>query len=386
MVGGPNAIRVLHVDDDPEFAAVAAEFVQRHADVDVVDTATGAAAALERLADDDVDCVVSDYDMPGRDGIELLEAVRDVDPDLPFVLYTGKGSEEVASRAISAGVTDYLQKGSGTSQYELLANRIENAVEQHRYKRAIAETEEQLRALARNTDDVLWQFTGDWSELLFVNEAYEDIWGRPTADLHDEPLSFLEAVHPDDRDTVREAMEALSAGEAVDLEVRVNEAEAYGRWVWIRGDAVVDDDGEVTMVGGFVRDVTERRERERKLREAYESYEALIEASPVPIWVQGIEEIRYANEAAADLHGVADAAALVGRSALAFVPEDEHDHARERNERMLEEGEPVEQATGTVVTDDGERRRAVFAGAPITYHGEWAIAAIARELSDGDRA
>ncbi len=52
-----------------------------------------------------------------QDGIEFLEAVREGHRDLPFILYTGKGSEEVASDAISAGVTDYLQKGSGTDQY-----------------------------------------------------------------------------------------------------------------------------------------------------------------------------------------------------------------------------------------------------------------------------
>jgi DNA-binding response OmpR family regulator len=65
-------------------------------------------------------------------GIELLETVRETYPDLPFVLFTETGSEEVASEAISAGVTDYLQKGGGSEQYALLANRIENAVQAHR--------------------------------------------------------------------------------------------------------------------------------------------------------------------------------------------------------------------------------------------------------------
>lgn len=65
--------------------------------------------------------------MPGMNGIEFLESVRAIDEDLPFILFTGKGSEEVASEAISAGVTDYLQKQSGTDQYTILANRITNA-------------------------------------------------------------------------------------------------------------------------------------------------------------------------------------------------------------------------------------------------------------------
>ncbi|MFB6354610.1 MAG: PAS domain S-box protein [Halobacteriales archaeon] len=127
-----EAITVLHIDDDRDFVEVAAEFLEREADEISVRTATSAEAGLGELQRGDVDCIVSDYDMPGQDGIELLETVREDHPDLPFILYTGKGSEEVASEAIANGATDYLQKRSGTEQYQLLANRIVNAVEQYR--------------------------------------------------------------------------------------------------------------------------------------------------------------------------------------------------------------------------------------------------------------
>ncbi|MFC7249640.1 response regulator [Halomicroarcula sp. GCM10025324] len=127
-VGRP--IRILHVDDDPELADLAGTLLEREDDQFRVDTAGSASEGLEHLEQHPVDCVVSDYDMPGRNGIDFLDAVRELDADLPFILFTGKGSEEVASEAISAGVTDYLQKESGTSQYAVLANRIGNAVEQ----------------------------------------------------------------------------------------------------------------------------------------------------------------------------------------------------------------------------------------------------------------
>ncbi len=94
-----------------------------------VETASNAENALERLESSTFDCVVSDYDMPERDGLDFLEALREDAPDLPFILFTGEGSEEVASDAISAGVTDYLQKEQGTGQYTVLANRVQNAVE-----------------------------------------------------------------------------------------------------------------------------------------------------------------------------------------------------------------------------------------------------------------
>lgn len=127
-----DKIRVLHVDDDPDFGDVTAVFLEREDSRFVIETVDSAKAGRKRLGADHFDCVVSDYDMPGETGIEFLESVRAEYPELPFILFTGKGSEQVASRAISAGVTDYLQKEPGREQYELLANRIINSVSQSR--------------------------------------------------------------------------------------------------------------------------------------------------------------------------------------------------------------------------------------------------------------
>jgi PAS domain S-box-containing protein len=132
MPAPDETIRIVHVDDDPSVAELAAEYLERENDRFEVVTETDAGGALDRLADGRFDGVVSDFDMPAMDGLELLAAVREEYPDLPFVLFTGKGTEEIASEAISAGVTDYLQKGTGADQYTVLANRLENAVERFR--------------------------------------------------------------------------------------------------------------------------------------------------------------------------------------------------------------------------------------------------------------
>jgi PAS domain S-box-containing protein len=145
-------IRVLHVDDDPDLSDLVADFLEREDERFSVETATSAREGLERL--EGVDCIVSDYEMPGQDGIEFLETVREEYPDLPFILYTGKGSEEVASDAISAGVTDYLEKESGTSQYAILANRITNAVEQYRASERAAELD-RIRRVVRDVNQTL---------------------------------------------------------------------------------------------------------------------------------------------------------------------------------------------------------------------------------------
>jgi len=146
--------RVLHVDDDSAFAALTAEYLERTSDCLVVETATSASEGLDRLDAEAFDCVVSDYQMPGQDGLAFLETVREAHDDLPFILFTGTGSENVASEAIAGGVTDYLQKRAGTEGYELLANRIENAIQQYRATRRAA-TLDRINRFARDVEQVL---------------------------------------------------------------------------------------------------------------------------------------------------------------------------------------------------------------------------------------
>lgn len=268
-------IRILHVDDEPSFADMAATFIQREDDRFTVESATSASDGLDRLDTEQFDCVVSDYDMPERNGIDFLESVRETHPDLPFILFTGKGSEEIASDAISAGVTDYLQKGTDTSQYELLANRITNVVEQFRSRRAITETEQKLSQLAEHTDDVLFMFNGDWSELLFINSSYEEIWGGSIDELRDDLGSFLEYIHPDDRQNVSEAMAQIRSGESIDIEYRVRRPDGEQRWINGKTKPIFDEKGAVSRIVGYVRDITERKERERELQRKERRYQAI---------------------------------------------------------------------------------------------------------------
>ncbi|MCJ0621230.1 response regulator [Haloarcula hispanica] len=149
-----SSIAVLHVDDEPDFLDVATEILEQQSSKLNVITAASATEALDCLATTRVDCLISDYRMPGKDGIELLKTVREEYPDLPFILFTGEGSEAVASDAIAAGATDYLRKGHGMERYELLANRVENAAEQYRTNQRAAELE-RVRDLVSSIDQAL---------------------------------------------------------------------------------------------------------------------------------------------------------------------------------------------------------------------------------------
>ncbi len=261
-----RAIRVLHVDDDESFTGLCADILEADNDRFEVVTAHSARKALDVLQADqpEVDCVVCDYRLPERSGLDVLEAVRAARPALPFILLTGRGSEAVAGEAISAGVTDYIQKEDTVKQFSVLAQRIENSVSEYRARREAERSSRRLEELTANTTDCLWLFSRDWDELLFIS-GYEEVWDRPTEAIKGEPQEFLESVHDEDRAFVEGAMERLSSGESVDIEYRIRKGGGESGWVWVKGEPIRDDEGTVVRIAGFTRDITERKQREREL-------------------------------------------------------------------------------------------------------------------------
>jgi len=272
-------IDVLHVDDEQTFLELSADMLEREGSRFSVETTTSTSTALRRLATDDFDCIVSDYQMPEQNGIDFLEAIRDEYPDLPFILFTGKGSEEVASNAISAGATDYLQKGSGTDQYELLATRIRTAVGQYRAEREL-ERQNDLFAKSQDLANVgAWEYNPQEEEVYFTEMVYEIYGVEPDYDPAPEK-DIQKFYHPDDRDTVRTAIEAaIQSGKEYDIEVRITAADGTDKWIRTRCTPQVED-GTVRCVRGTIQEITERKEREQELQDLKNQYATLAENFP----------------------------------------------------------------------------------------------------------
>lgn len=122
-------MRVLLVDDEPDILEQAEIFLRRENDYFEIETTTSPEQALSYIEGDNFDAVVSDYQMPGKDGLELLKEVRSKGADAPFIIFTGRGREAVAMRALNLGADHYLQKsGEPSTQYKVLSHMIEKAV------------------------------------------------------------------------------------------------------------------------------------------------------------------------------------------------------------------------------------------------------------------
>ena len=120
----PDPPVVLVVDDDPAVAEVASTYLERQLQSVETITETSATAALERLDDASIDCLVSDYRMPGLDGLELYDRVTERRPDLPFILFTSVGHEEVQRRAMDEGIEAFVEKDGGKGTFDTLTTHV----------------------------------------------------------------------------------------------------------------------------------------------------------------------------------------------------------------------------------------------------------------------
>ena len=344
--GSGEEIRVLHVDDDPEFADLTASFLRRSDTPFSVRTSTSPTNAPDLFREGSFDCVVSDHNMPGLTGLELLEEVREIDPDVPFILFTGKGSETIASRAISAGVTDYLQKSVGTDQYTVLANRIENAVETARSRRALAASQERLSRFIDQSPLGTIEFDETFS-IVRVNDAASEILGYEPAEMIGN--TFLPFV-PDDQKREVAAVERNlreNRGGFRNINHVLTKDGERRRTAWYNR-VVTDDNGDVITIFSQFEDVTGKHERRRKLEEHDVLRATLLEMLPVGVLAEDADRrVIRINDRLLDLFGVsatredlmgADCEALAADLGDRFA---DPDRFVERIDRITERREPV---------------------------------------------
>jgi PAS domain S-box-containing protein len=163
-----TTIKILHVDDEVNQLDFTKMFLEEIDEEVEVESYSNPEDALNKLSHDkDFDCIISDYKMLYINGIELAQKVRE-QSTIPFILYTGQGSEEVAEQAFEAGVDDYIRKESEPSHYQVLAKRIRHNVEKHEaeqlYRKVVDESRDGI-LIIKNT------------KILYVNTAMLNMYG-----------------------------------------------------------------------------------------------------------------------------------------------------------------------------------------------------------------
>ncbi|MFB6278433.1 MAG: PAS domain S-box protein [Salinibacter sp.] len=198
--------------------------------------------------------------------------------DGEYVEFEIDHSASVGQSLVVSGVARPVTDEEGTVTSLLFSGR--DIAERKKRERELREREHQLEQILENATDVIWLSPADKSEIELVSDAYTDIWGRPTEQLKEHLDSFVEAIHPDDRDRVRAALETQKeVPEAYEETYRVVQPDGEVRWVRDRTGGVYDEDGRLKRIVGVATDITDRKRREHALRDRQEKIKALYEAT-----------------------------------------------------------------------------------------------------------
>ncbi|MCC5643218.1 PAS domain S-box protein [Nostoc sp. CHAB 5824] len=157
---------------------------------------------------------------------------------------------------------------------------------------ALRQSEEKFRNFAEHTHAIISIASPDSFHPLYISPAYERIWGRSCQSLYDQPDSWLEAIHPDDRDHATKSVEQLLTTKSSSVEYRILQPNGSMHWIWNRGFAVYDDQGEVDYYGCIAEDITERKLSEESLRQSEEKFRNFAENTHAVIWIASPNSFR----------------------------------------------------------------------------------------------
>jgi PAS domain S-box-containing protein len=271
-------LRVLLVEDrDTDAEIVLREL--RHGgfapEWERVETEAGFLDSLQR----DFDIILSDYAMPQFDGLRALALVKERALKIPFILVSGTMGEETAVMAMKQGATDYLLK----DRLARLGSAVTRALEQsglqrhkERAEKASRESEERFCQLAANIQEVFWLTDPTKNLILYVSPGYETVWGRSCAAVYADPQSWLGAIHPEDREAVRQAALTKQTMGTYDEEYRIIRPDGSLRWIHDRASPVRNDAGEIYRVVGVARDITEQKATQEAIRQSESRLRALL--------------------------------------------------------------------------------------------------------------
>jgi PAS domain S-box-containing protein len=258
-----TVFRVLYVDDEPGMLEIGKIFLE-HKGQFSVDTVTSAAAALELLGHHPYDAIIADYQMPVMDGIGFLKRVRRSGNTIPFILFTGRGREEIVIQALNEGADFYLQKGGDpTPQFAELSHKIQKAVLQKRAENAVILRESYLTAIIENQPGLVWLKDLD-GRFLAANEAFSRSCGRQSAadvlGLTDQdiwPGDLAEKYRADDA-------RVIATGQPLHVEEKIADKN-HVKWFETYKMPITNAAGTVIGTTGFARDITLRRSRDEML-------------------------------------------------------------------------------------------------------------------------
>jgi len=345
-------ISILCVDDEQDLLEVAQVFLEESKEFKVR-ISTSAKEALDSASITSYDAIVSDYQMPGMNGIDFLKEVRRRFGDIPFILFTGRGREEVVIDAINNGADFYLQKGGEPeAQFAELTHKIRQAVARRRAEHQRTESEKRLLDIINFLPDATFAIDKS-GHVISWNRAMEEMTGRVAGEMlgkgeyeyavplygmrrpilidlvfspPDEIRKRYSSVHRDREILTGESLDATPKGKTCIL--------------WGMAAPLYNNEGAIVGAIESIRDITERRQAEEALRESERRYRNLYQYALVGLFETSLGDgkIVACNQRYCNLFGFASVEDALGNDVIGL-----YDNPKDRKEvtRLLHTGGSV---------------------------------------------
>ena len=273
-----STIRILHVDDDSCLLEISKQILSMENNFQI-DIATSVDEGLKKIESIHYDAVISDYEMPVKNGLQFLQELREQKNDIPFVLFTGKGREDVAIKALNLGSDRYINKnGSPEVVYCELADAVNKTVERKKSMQNLKKSIENYHLLFESIDEgfCILEKTSENSipmdfRLVQANNAFESQSGI------DNVLgkTIREVIPGESEEWVETFDTVLKTGKPIRFECSIS---TDGRWLELFAFKVKDDTNNHVAV--LFKDISERKKSEEKLKNSEKKYRELAESLP----------------------------------------------------------------------------------------------------------
>jgi PAS domain S-box-containing protein len=346
---GKIRLRIIHVDDDPTFLEVSKSILELKSNFEV-DNALDVDEAFRKLAIGHYDIVVSDYEMPQKDGLQFLKELREQKNEIPFILFTGKGREEVAIKALNLGAEGYHNKqGSPETVYGELTHSINLVVDRSKAKQALEESEKRYHNLMEQASEAILVHDSKGrivgaNQRACKNLGYtkEELSRMTIADIDSEPAENQKHVLLWPR---------VIAGETFTFESHQKRKDGSTFPVEVSlGPMTI---GKETLVIGLTRDITERKKNEELLKDSVAKYREFAESLPEIVFEIDVNgDFVFINRTASQIIGYGQDEIGNSFNFARLVVPDEREKATANIKRMIS-GENVGLSEYTLMKKDG---------------------------------
>ncbi len=264
--------RILCVDDEPGLLGIISHFLKKNPGFQV-DTATSAKEALGMMVQAEYDAIVVDYLMPEMNGLELLKELRSTGNDIPFIMLTGKGNEDVAVDALNQGADFYVQKGTDPKdQFAELSRLITESVSQRRSHESLLKTTHTLQAVIQSSPVPIFALDPRGIVLLW-NRASERVFGWKAEEVVGKPVPIVPLEAMEEFKALRGRVLEGESFAGLELKRQRKDGRLIDLLVWTA--PLRDERGRVTGIMASAQEITGQKEMESKLMRVNRLYALL---------------------------------------------------------------------------------------------------------------